>query len=153
MNIYGIFGFPLKHTLSPVMQEAAFKYSGIDAVYLPLEIDPPHFKRLARELVKSDLAGFNLTVPHKETILPYLDKIMPDAALIGAVNTVRRVGKKFWGYNTDWPAFIRTLKESRYQVKGKHAVLLGAGGAARACVYGLLRENAGAITVFNRHPE
>lgn len=153
MKLYGIFGFPLKHTLSPAMQEAAFEKSGIDASYLSLELDPPSFKKLAARFSKCLLAGFNITVPYKQTVIPYLDAVSKDAALIGAVNTVKRSGKKFKGHNTDWLGFVYALKEARFNPAGKKAVVLGAGGAARACVYGLLKKGVREIVIFNRHPE
>lgn len=151
-QIYGIFGFPLKHTLSPAMQEKAFEKSGIDASYLALELDPSAFKKLARDFPKTLLAGFNVTVPYKQTVMPYLDTLSKDAAIIGAVNTVKRSGKKFKGYNTDWMGFVDALKEARFNPAGKKAVVLGAGGAARACVYGLMKKGIRAIALFNRHP-
>ncbi len=153
MKIYGIFGFPLKHTLSPAMQEAVFKKFRIDAAYLALELDPPAFKRLARNFPKTFLAGFNVTVPYKQTVMPYLDEISRDAMAIGAVNTVKRTGKKFKGYNTDWQGFVDALKEAHFNPTGKKAVVLGAGGAARACVYGLMKKGVREIALFNRHPE
>ena len=153
MKIYGIFGFPLRHTLSPAMQEAAFEKSGLDASYLSLELDPPSFKKLAAYFSKCLLAGFNITVPYKQTVIPYLDAVSRDAALIGAVNTVKRSGKKFNGHNTDWQGFVDALKEARFNPAGKKAVVLGAGGAARACVYGLLKKGVREIVIFNRRPE
>lgn len=151
MKIYGIFGFPLKHTLSPAMHEAAFANLGIEAGYLPFELDRAGFRRVARQLAKSLLAGFNLTVPYKEAILPYLDKVAKEAAMIGAVNTVCRKGRKFWGYNTDWEGFALALREARFRARGKSVLLLGAGGAARACVYALGQGGARRIVLMNRH--
>ncbi len=153
MKIYGIFGFPLKHTLSPAMQEAAFGKLGIEAAYLPFELDSSNFRKVARNFSRTPLAGFNLTVPYKEMVLPYLDGVQKEAALIGAVNTVKRLGKKFWGYNTDWEGFLRALREARFEIRGRKAVILGAGGAARACVYGLVRQGMREISIFNRHPD
>ncbi len=151
MEIYGIFGFPLKHSLSSAMQEAAFEKFGIDAVYLPFEIDRQNFRRVGRNLSTSLLEGFNLTVPYKEIVIPYLDEVTKETSLIGAVNTVKRVGKRFRGYNTDEEGFRRALREARFNAKGKRAVILGAGGAARACVYGLARERIREVAIFNRH--
>lgn len=153
MKLFGIFGFPLKHTLSPEMHNAAFQKLGLEAVYLPFELPPLEFTRLMRELKKTSLSGFNVTVPFKEKIMPFLDVISREAAAVGAVNTVLRRGKSFYGYNTDIDGFARSLREAGFTVKGKRVTVLGAGGAARACVYALLKEKAAAVTVLNRTPE
>ncbi|HNV85749.1 MAG TPA: shikimate dehydrogenase [Candidatus Omnitrophota bacterium] len=149
MKIFGIFGYPLKHTLSPAMHNPAFQKLGIDAGYLPFELSPKTFKSVMKELGKTPLQGFNVTVPYKETVIPYLDRISPGAAAVGAVNTVKRRGKKFFGYNTDVDGFVRALSEAGLKPAGKKAVILGAGGAARACVAGFLREKAASIRLFN----
>lgn len=135
------------------MHNAAFQKLGLDAVYLPFELPPLEFTRLMRELKKTSLSGFNITVPFKEKIMPFLGGISREAAAVGAVNTVKRRGKIFYGYNTDVYGFTRALEEAGFTVKGKHAVVLGGGGAARACVYALLREKAGQVTVLNRTAE
>lgn len=153
MKIYGIFGFPLAHTLSPAMHEAAFAKLGLDACYLPFELAPRDFLAVARDFRRTRLAGFNLTVPYKERVLPYLSSLAPEARAVGAVNTVKRIGPAFRGYNTDCAGFTRSLREAGFPVVSKRAVVLGAGGAARACVYGLLREGIRDIAILNRHPE
>lgn len=153
MKIYGIFGYPLEHTLSPAMQEAAFEKAGRDAVYLPFELDPLHFRGVARYLARTPLSGFNLTIPYKEAVIPYLDWVDKDARAIGAVNTVKRVGSRFLGYNTDWEGFVRGLEEEGFRISGKKAAVLGAGGAARACVYGLMKRGVRGVKILNRHPE
>lgn len=143
----------MAHTLSPAMQEAAFAKLGLDACYLPLELHPRDFLAVAKKFRHTPLAGFNLTVPFKEAVLPYLTGLAPEARAVGAVNTVKRVGSGFKGYNTDCFGFIRSLREAGFRIRSKRAVLLGAGGAARACVYGLLREGIREIVILNRHPE
>jgi len=149
MKIFGIFGYPLKHTLSPAMHNPAFQKLGMDAGYLPFELNPKCFKSVMKRLRETSLQGFNVTVPYKETVIPYLDRISPEAEAVGAVNTVKRKGTKFLGYNTDVDGFVRALSETGSKLAGKKAVILGAGGAARACVAGLLREKAGRICLFN----
>ncbi len=153
-QLFGIFGFPAAHSLSPLMQEAAFEAAGLKAFYLIFELDRVHFKQAMKDLRKIILGGFNVTVPHKETVIPYLDGLRPEARAIGAVNTVFRQGKKWMGANTDMDGFLNSLKhEGNFQPKQKKALVLGAGGAARAVIYGLAKEQASSIAIANRHPE
>lgn len=153
-NLYGIFGYPLSHTFSPAMHEAAFRKSGIEANYIVLELTPEDFKKALRKTSGLSLSGFNVTVPYKETVMPFLDKVLPEARAIGAVNTVFRRGKKWVGTNTDMEGFLLTLrKDGGFRPQGKKAVILGAGGAARALVYGLSREGAREILIADCFPE
>ena len=134
-KLYGIFGYPLSHTLSPAMHEAAFRKLGIDANYIVLELIPEAFKKLMRKASRLSLSGFNVTVPYKETVMPFLDEVHPEARAIGAVNTVYRKGKRWIGTNTDMEGFLMALmKDGGFRPRGKRAVILGAGGAARAVV-------------------
>ncbi|MFH0985452.1 MAG: shikimate dehydrogenase [Candidatus Omnitrophota bacterium] len=147
-KLYGIFGYPLSHTLSPAMHEAAFRELGIDANYIVLELVPEAFKKLMRRASRFSLSGFNVTVPYKETVMKYLDKVRPEAQAIGAVNTVFKQGKRWIGANTDMEGFLKTLvTDGGFRPSGKKAVVLGAGGAARAVVYGLSLEGAREILI------
>lgn len=104
-----------------------------------------------RELHRLELDGFNITVPYKEAVLPYLDGIHPVARAIGAVNTVVRKGRRWVGFNTDQVGFITSLqKEGRFNPRGKKVLILGAGGSARAVAYGLAQRGPRAITIANR---
>ncbi|HXV27933.1 MAG TPA: shikimate dehydrogenase [bacterium] len=150
-QLYGIFGDPLAHTLSPAMQEAAFAFRGIKAYYLALEFDRAQFRKLMDRLPKLVLSGFNVTVPYKEEIIPYLDGLTPSAQSVGAVNTVFRRGKKWIGANTDVDGFLMSLShDAGFDPAGKKALVLGAGGAARAVVMGLSREKARSVWIANR---
>ena len=155
--LYGIFGCPLGHTLSPAMQEAAFEHFRIPAFYLTLETLPHDFKKIMRNLRAAHacvLDGFNLTVPYKEKVMPFLDGITPEAKAVGAVNTVFKKNKKWIGANTDVYGFVTALKEEAgFQAKGKTAVILGAGGAAKAVAYGLASSGIKGIYIANRHPQ
>lgn len=132
-KIVGIIGYPLGHTLSPAMHDAAFKKMGLDCEYIPFEVEPADLKEALRGLRALHVAGFNVTIPHKETIVPLLDEVTKLARIIGAVNTVENQEGKLVGYNTDGPGFIESLKEDAgFDPKGKRAVVLGAGGASRA---------------------
>lgn len=154
-SLYAIFGYPLSHTFSPRMQNEAFKALGLNSYYIDIPIPPERFKKLVRSLKNSPLNGFNLTVPHKEIILKALDSVDPEARRMGAVNTVlvksNGKRKKLIGYNTDAYGFSKALKkEAGFNVGGKSVLILGAGGAARACVYALLKEGARRVVIANR---
>ncbi len=136
------------------MHEAAFSKLGIEAHYLVLELAPPAFKKLMARNSKLLLSGFNVTVPYKETVLKYLDAVRPEARAIGAVNTVYRRGKRWVGTNTDMEGFLMALmKDGKFRPAGKKAVVLGAGGAARAVVYGLSRERVKEVLIADCFPE
>lgn len=132
-KIYGIFGYPVKHTASPAMQNAAFEYLGLDCVYVPFEVAPEKLSDAVSALRTLGVRGVNVTIPHKETIIPFLDELSDEASSIGAVNTVINNDGRLTGYNTDGLGFIRSLENTgRNKVKGKKMVLFGAGGAGRA---------------------
>jgi shikimate dehydrogenase len=153
-KLYGIFGYPLSHTLSPAMHEAAFCRLGINAHYIVLESIPADFKKLMHPSSKLSLSGFNVTVPYKETVMKNLDGIRPEARAIGAVNTVFKQGRRWIGTNTDMEGFLRAIvKEGGFRPSGKKAVILGAGGAARAAVYGLSREGIREILIADCFPQ
>lgn len=154
LRLFGIFGYPLSHTLSPSMQEAAFRFYGWKDPYLVFELSPAAFQKAMRGLRSILLDGFNVTVPYKEKVIPYLDVLTEKARLIGAVNTVYRKAGKWFGTNTDVDGFLRSLKEDGgFRPKGKRILLLGAGGAARAVTYGLAHEGAKSITITDLHEE
>jgi shikimate dehydrogenase len=151
-KLFGIFGHPLSHTLSPAMQEAGFEKAGLKAFYCVCELAPADFKKAFRGIKNFHLDGFNVTVPYKQTVMPYLKKLMPEAKAVGAVNTVFRRGKIWTGTNTDVYGFLTALeKEGGFLSQGKTALVLGAGGAARAVIYGLASRKADRILIANRH--
>jgi shikimate dehydrogenase len=145
----GIIGWPLTFTLSPAMHNAAFKALGMDWQYDAMAIPPDIVRYGLREPAQHGYVGINVTIPHKETVLRY---VKPDdtARAIGAVNTVDL--RTDAGYNTDVTGFIGDLKAHGVALKGARVIVLGAGGAARAAVYGLGLEGA-SIGVVNRTPE
>ncbi len=144
-------GFPLEHSLSPVMQEAALRAAGLEGSYRLLET-PPAFLRARLQEVRRAYTGVNVTIPHKEAVLPYLDGLSPEAQAIGAVNTIVREGDRLIGHNTDAPGFISGLDEAGFAYRGRRALVLGAGGAARAIAYALKEEGA-QVALYNRTPE
>ncbi len=155
-GLYGIFGYPLGHTLSPAMQEAAFEAAGLKAFYLNLGMPLKEFREAMKGLRRGSFAldGFNLTVPYKEVVIPYLDYCV-DGGYLGAVNTVFKDKDGKWaGANTDVYGFLAALKQDAgFDPKNKKALVLGAGGAARAAVYALLIKGAASVYIANRHPE
>jgi len=147
-KLVGIIGYPVSHSISPAMHNAAFKHLGLDWEYLPFEIDPKDLKKGVDGLRAEGLVGFNITIPHKEAILPLLDEVEKLPKKIGAVNTVRNDSGKLIGFNTDGPGFIESLKlDAKTDPKGKKIVLLGAGGAAKACAATLAEVGASSITI------
>ncbi len=149
-RLYGVAGDPIRSSLSPLMLNTAFRDRGIDAAYLPLKTaDAEELFRVARSL---PLDGFSVTMPLKQAILPLLDGVTPLAARIGAVNTVHRTADgKFHGDNTD-TAGITTPLKCRLALRDSHVLVLGAGGAARAAVFGCADEGA-QVFVYNRTAE
>jgi len=151
-KVYGIFGDPVAHSLSPLMQNHAFQTQGIDAVYVPFHVLPDQLPAAVRNLRALNIAGVNVTIPHKEEILPFLDQIDSTAQIIGAVNTVVNNGGILTGYNTDASGFMRAVRqEFGFQPVGREVLLLGAGGACRAAAVGLASSGVESIIIANRH--
>lgn len=149
--VYGIIGHPVKHSLSPLMQTAAFKALGIDAVYVPFDVDPENLGEAVNGLRALNVKGFNVTVPHKEGVIEYLDFVDEDAEFLGAVNTVKNEDGQLTGYNTDADGFLQSLIEEGIELKGKRITMFGAGGAARAVGYAVLKGGAKFLNVVNRN--
>ena len=151
MTKYAVIGHPVGHSRSPGMQNAGFRACGIDAEYLKLEVAPGEFPRYIDFAVKR-LAGFNLTVPHKQIILPYLDEIDPDAKRIGSVNTVKILpGGKLVGCSTDGVGFEEAVRyKLGMELAGKSCLLLGCGGAARAVAFRTVGAGAKKLCIANR---
>jgi shikimate dehydrogenase len=142
-TVYGILGRPVTHSLSPAMHNAAFRELGINAVYVAFPVSDLAFA--VAGLRGLAIKGASVTIPFKEEIMPLLDEIDPAAARMGAVNTVVNREGRLVGYNTDWLGALTALK-ARTAISGRHFLILGAGGAARAIAFGI-REAGGAITL------
>ncbi len=149
--VYGIFGYPVKHSLSPLMQNAAFRELGIDAVYVPFEVPPESLKEAVDGVRALGIKGLNVTVPHKERIVEFLDYLSDDAEILSAVNTVKNENGRLTGYNTDAEGFLRSLLEEGVDLEGKRALMFGAGGAARAVGYALLKGGVKFLNIVNRN--
>jgi len=147
-----LIGHPVAHSLSGAMQQAAFDELGVDARYELWDKPPIDLADAVAELRTDDFLGANVTIPHKERVVPMVDRLTEEATATGAVNTITREGKRLVGHNTDVAGFDVALdKLVGRQKMPKQAVILGAGGGARAVVYGLIREGFQRIIVFNRH--
>ena len=147
----GIIGYPIGHSISPVFQQAALDNLNIRADYRAYEVDPAEVGAFVDSLRSDAFSGINVTVPHKEAVMPFLDEIDEWAAEAGAVNTIVNRSGRLAGYNTDGYGFLRALRESgEFEPAGKTALILGAGGSARGIVQALLRADIGALVIANR---
>ncbi len=150
-KIYGILGWPVAHSLSPLMHNAAFVAMEINAVYVPFPVREANLPQAVTGLRALNVQGVNVTIPHKQKIIPFLDRLSPEARAIGAVNTVAREGDTLVGYNTDASGFLRSLQyDLGFSPCGRRVVVLGAGGAARACVYALCQAGTAEVAIANR---
>jgi shikimate dehydrogenase len=150
-DIFGIIGFPVKHTLSPHFQNAAFASLGMDAVYIPLEVAPDKLKSAFASIKALGFSGINVTIPHKQAVLRLADKLSPEAKGIGAANTIVFRNGRSKAYNTDGEGFIRSLKSDlKIDPKGMSVFLFGCGGAAKAIAFVLAREGAKNISFVDQ---
>lgn len=147
-----LIGHPVAHSLSGAMHQAAFNALGIDATYELWDRAPIQLADAVAELRTDAFLGANVTIPHKERVVPLVDRLTEEAHATGAVNTITREGKRLIGHNTDVPGFKFALDRLVGKQKmPRQAVVLGAGGGARAVVYGLITAGFQRIIVFNRH--
>ncbi len=154
MKTVALIGYPLGHTVSPAMHNAAYKALGLDYEYVPLEVAPNDLKASVEGLKALHFSGFNVTIPYKEAILEHLDDVTKLAQDIGAVNTVQNQDGKLVGYNTDGPGFIESLREDAgFDPKNKKCVLIGAGGAGRAIAVSLMENGAKSIFIYDVQTE
>lgn len=149
-KVTGIFGDPVAHTLSPAMHNAAFAELGLNFVYVPFHVAKDALGAAVAAIRALGIVGVNVTVPHKEGVLPYLDAASEEAWLIGAVNTVVNDNGRLKGHNTDATGFMRAVTGTGFDPQGAEAVVLGAGGAARAVCVALGLAGVRRISIFNR---
>ena len=135
-KIVGLFGHPVHHTFSPAMHNAAFEALGLDYVYVPFEVRPEDLEGAVRSLISLGIVGVNVTIPHKEKVIPYLDEVSPEAELIGSVNTIQVKDRRLMGYNTDAFGFETSLREGLgMELRSRRIFVMGAGGASRAVCF------------------
>ena len=147
----GLIGNKLKHSISPQFQQAAFDYLGLDIRYEVWETVKDELPRVVEGIRDPSKLGANVTIPYKEAALPLLDDVDSDARRIGAVNTIVNRGDKLIGYNTDSSGFLKALREDGgFSPRNKRAVLLGAGGVARAVGFALVGAGVKSLVIFNR---
>ena len=155
-KLVGVIGWPVAHSLSPAMHNAAFEALGLNWRYVPLPVPPGQVEAAVRGLVALSFRGANVTVPHKRAVVPAVNALSPNARELGAVNTLV-IGRNaegrptVGGHNTDDKGFVAALRSGGFEPEeGARAVVVGAGGAARAAVFGLLWSGIGGVLVLNR---
>jgi shikimate dehydrogenase len=148
-RLAGVIGWPIAHSMSPAMHNAALASLGLDWCYVALPVEPGRVGEAVRGLLALGFGGANVTVPHKQAVMAHLDRVSPAAQAIGAVNTIVIRDDWLLGDNTDWLGFLASLREEKFDPAGRRCAVLGAGGAARAVVYALASVGA-AVTVYNR---
>ncbi|MCS7203923.1 MAG: shikimate dehydrogenase [Thermodesulfovibrio sp.] len=148
-KITGIFGDPVEHSLSPIIHNEAFRHLNLDYCYLAFNVKREKLREAVEAIRALQIVGVNITLPHKESVINYLDEISDEANYIGAVNTILNDKGYLRGFNTDAFGFIQSLKEEGVNLQQKDILVLGAGGAAKAIVYGVLKEG-GNVYIYNR---
>ncbi|MFQ6678649.1 MAG: shikimate dehydrogenase [Fidelibacterota bacterium] len=146
MKRFAVIGDPIAHSLSPTLHSEIYRQLGIHASYEKIHLSSD---QLSDFMVQNKLDGLNVTIPHKTTAIPYLKELDKSAEIIGAVNCIS-AGK---GYNTDWIGFLKAMELNDVELTGKDCLILGAGGAARAVAYALIKSNVNSITIANRTKE
>lgn len=147
-----IIGHPLSHSLSPLFQQRAFDFYHLDLIYRKWDVAEEDLEKAVGSLREPQYLGANVTIPYKERVVRLLDHVSPLAERMGVVNTLVNRGGILWGYNTDVEGFMHALEEVQFNPQGKRAVILGAGGAARAVCFGLLEKRINSISILNRTP-
>ncbi len=148
-RLCGIIGDPVEHTMSPVMHNAAFREMGVDYLYVPFKVKEGELAKAIEGVRALNIRGLNVTIPHKVTVIQFLDELDPLAEKIGAVNTIVNDDGVLRGYNTDGAGFLQALLERRIEPRGKNVVILGAGGASRAISF-FLADRGAHLVILNR---
>jgi len=148
-KVYAVIGDPIEHSLSPAMQNAAFEASKLDYVFLGFKVKSAEVGSAISGVRALGIQGLNVTMPHKNAVIRFLDEVDQTAKLLEAVNTVKNENGKLCGFNTDGVGALGALKANGVEPKGKKVVLLGAGGAARAVAFALAKE-ADELSILNR---
>jgi shikimate dehydrogenase len=148
-RICGVIGDPIEHTLSPTMQNAAFNALKLDVAFLAFKVKPAELENAVNGMRALNVRGLNVTMPHKSTVMNFLDRIDLSAQIVNSVNTILNKESKLFGFNTDGVGALKALRENGVEPKGRKVLLLGAGGAARAIAYAMAKESD-ELAVLNR---
>jgi shikimate dehydrogenase len=143
MKRFAVIGDPVAHSLSPVLHQEIYRQLGMETVYEKVHVTPD---QLSDFMTQNEFDGLNVTIPHKTAVIPFLNELNESAKIIGAVNC--KSGGK--GYNTDWVGFLKAMEYNDVELTEKNCLILGAGGAARAVAYALIKSNVKTITIQNR---
>jgi len=149
-KVYGIIGYPVSHSLSPVMHNLAFRELGLKAVYGAFPVKPEDLSQAIRGVKALGISGLSVTIPHKVEVMKYLEEVDEVARQIGAVNTIINREGSLFGTNTDWIGVLKAFEEVGTSPSGKRVVVLGAGGASLAIVYAMRKAGAKEIVIYNR---
>lgn len=147
-KVVGLFGYPVEHSLSPAMHNAAFEHLNLDYCYVTFSVRPELLEHAVKGIGALNLRGVNVTVPHKEKVIPFLDRVNEEASFIGAVNTILNSDGALVGFNTDGRGFMESLAEAGIALSGKTVLVIGAGGACRAISY-YLSQKAASLLIFD----
>lgn len=150
-KVHSLYGFPVSHSLSPIIFNNTFNNLGLNRTYLPFPVKPEKLKDAVKAARTLRFEGFNVTMPHKTRIVEMLDELDSNARRIGSVNTVSATTRGLEGYNTDGEGAARAIKAYGLEQKGSRVLVLGAGGAARSIIQTLSREAASITTLSRDH--
>ena len=149
-RLYCLLGSPVSHSISPMMYNETFDMLGMDCAYLCFDTKDADLATLVKALREMNAGGFNLTMPDKERVIPFLDGLSPAASMIGAVNTVKNENGRLIGHNTDGIGYMQSVRDTGYDVSGGEMVLLGAGGAASSIAIQAALDGVPALHIVNR---
>ncbi|MBK7104553.1 MAG: shikimate dehydrogenase [Ignavibacteriae bacterium] len=153
-KIVGIIGHPIKHSLSPMMHNLCFHSQKLNYVYLPFDVPTSNLKGALKALNMLGIRGLNVTLPHKEKIMQFMDHVSEEASIVGAVNTIVSEGNQLFGYNTDINGIVETLMPYKEKLAKSVVTIIGAGGAARSVIFSLIRHfKVEKINIINRTEE
>ncbi len=148
-KVLGVFGHPISHSLSPIIHNAAIEALSVDYIYVPFHVLPERLDDAVRGIRSLQILGVNITIPHKERVIEYLDEVDEAARAIGSVNTIINEDDRLKGFSTDGPGFLRSVEAEWGKVDGCRVLILGAGGSARAVAFALA-EIGCEIVIANR---
>ena len=153
MKKYLVIGNPIDHSLSPKLQNWWLKENNIDATYDKIKLEVHEIKNFIQEIKEQKIAGCNVTVPFKKTVIPFLDRLSPEAEQTQSVNTITYDNGDLVGHNTDIAGFDSAIKKLDFSLKGKKVMILGAGGVVPSIIFALQKMNVQEITISNRTKE